>query len=123
MICNGQFYITVDELIAALPAEELERLAARHFSRSARRRRRLDARDEDFRELARQIVADGGPVGDTSLAREVRRRVERYEADAWPRERDGAEPADPERAILWRILKSSAGNKVPEAPQLVRILA
>src|SRR3954447_5046918 len=114
---------SLDEQMAAAPVEELERLAVRHFSRSARRRRRLDARDEDFRELARQIVADGGPVGDTALAHEVRRRVERYEADAWPRERDGAEPADLLRAILWRILRLSAGNKVPEAPQLVRILA
>src|SRR3954469_17739224 len=101
MISAGQPYITIDELIAAQPVEIRERLAARYFTRSALRRCRLDARDEDFRELARQIVADGGPVGDTSLAREVRRRVERYEAAAWPRECDGPEPADPERAILW----------------------
>src|SRR4051794_28312812 len=110
------------EQIAEQPVEVLEGLAARHFTRSALRRRRLDARDEDFRELARQIVADGGPVGDTALAREVRRHVERYEATAWPRERDGAEPADPSRAMLWRIPKANAGNKVPQAPQVVRIL-
>src|SRR3954451_13476708 len=101
---------SLDEQIAAQPVEVRERLAARYFTGSALRRCRLDARDEDFRELARQIVADGGPVGDTELAREVRRRVERYEAAAWPRERDEAEPADLLRAILWRILRLSAGN-------------
>src|SRR3954453_11802185 len=52
---------------------------------------------------ARQIVADGGAVGDSALAREVRRRVERYEAAVWPRECGGPETADPERAILVRI--------------------
>src|SRR4051812_40727925 len=113
----------LDEQLAAAPVEVLERLAVRHFSRSARRRRRLDARDEDFRELARQVIAEGGPIEGTPLAREVLRRVARYAGDAWPRELSGPEPSDPQHAILWRILRSSAGSKMPEAPQLVRILA
>src|SRR4051812_2184711 len=113
----------LDEQLAAAPVEVLERLAVRHFSRSARRRRRLDARDEDFREVARHVIADGGPITGQPLARAVLRRVERYETTVWPRERNGPEPADPDRAILWRILNLSAGSKMPEAPQLVRILA
>jgi hypothetical protein len=112
----------LDEQIAAAPVEVMERLAVRHFSRSALRRRRLDARDEDFRELARRVIADGGPIEGAPLAREVLRRAARYAGDAWPRERSGPEPADPQRAILWRILRSSAGSKMPAVPQIVRIL-
>src|SRR3954454_2186611 len=114
---------TLDEQIAAAPVEVLERLAVRHFSRSALRRRRLDARDEDFRELARCVIADGGPITGQPLARAVLQRVERYEFNAWPRERNGPEPADQKRAILWRILSLNAGSKMPGEPQLVRILA
>src|SRR6187551_1106640 len=77
----------LDEQIAAAPVEVLERLAVRHFSRSALRRRRLDARDVDFRELARRVIADGGPISGVPLARAVLQRVERYETTSWPRER------------------------------------
>src|SRR4051794_23282181 len=118
MISDGQLYITIDELIAAQPVEVRERLAARYFTRSALRRCRLDARDEDFRELARCVIADGGPITGQPLARAVLQWVERYELNAWPREHNGPAPADPERAILWRILNLSAGSKMPEAPQL-----
>src|SRR3954452_17320583 len=104
------------EPIAATPVEVLERLAVRHFSRSALRRRRLDVRDEGIREMARHVIADGGPVDGTSLAREVLRRVARYAGDAWPRERNGPEPTDPQRAIPWRILRLNAGSKMPAGP-------
>src|SRR4051812_27639355 len=100
MISAGQPYITIDELIAAQPVEVRERLAARYFTRSALRRCRLDARDEDLRELARLVIADDGPIESTPLAREVLRRVARYEGDAWSRERSGPEPSDPQHAIL-----------------------
>ena len=74
-------------------------------------------------ELARCVIADGGPITGQPLARAVLQRVERYEFNAWPRERNGPEPADQERAILWRILSLNAGSKMPGEPQLVRILA
>jgi hypothetical protein len=66
---------TLDEQIAVQPVEIRERLAARYFTRSALRRCRLDARNEDLRELARQIIAEGGPIEGKPLAREVVRRV------------------------------------------------
>src|SRR4051794_13575030 len=113
----------LDEQLAAAPVEVLERLAVRHFSRSARRRRRLDARDEDFREVARHVIADGGPITGQPLARAVLRRVERYETTVWPRERNGPEPADPDRAILWREFKPPARNKKTGGAPTVRLFA
>ena len=113
----------LEEQIATAPVEALERLAVRHFSRSALRRRRLDARDEDLRELARRVIADGGPITGMPLARAVLQQIERYETTAWRRERSDQEPADAERAIQWRILRLNAGSKMPAGPQLVRILA
>jgi hypothetical protein len=113
----------LDEQIIRQPVEVLEALAARHFTREALRRRRIAERNEELRVLARLVIAEGGPIRGKPLARAVRRTVERYETTAWPRERSRPEPADPHRAVLWRILSLGAGSKLPEAPQLVRILA
>src|SRR6266852_2847220 len=114
--------VTLDDLLARQPIEVIECLA-RHFTRSARRRRRLDARDELIRRLASDLTAAGAKLDGKPLARAVRRALDRYESGAWPREHDKAAPADPRRALLWQILTLSAGSKIPEPPQLVRILA
>src|SRR3954452_16454643 len=71
----------LDELIAAQPVEVLEVLAVRHFSRSALRRRRLDARDEDFRELAREIIAG---IGLTGSGIDHQRGVSTRYGQPWP---------------------------------------
>jgi hypothetical protein len=115
--------ITLDDLLARQPIEVMEDLARLHFSRSALRRRRLDGRDALIRRLACDLIAHGAKPDGKPLARAVRRALDRYESDAWPREHENAEPTDPHRALLWGILTLSAGCKIPHVPQLVRILA
>jgi hypothetical protein len=120
---EARLVITLDDLLARQPIEVMERLARLHFSRSALRRCRLDGRDELIRRLACDLIAHGAKPDGKPLARAVRRALDRYESDAWPRDHENAEPTDPHRALLWRILTRSAGGKIPTAPQLVRILA
>ncbi|SRR6266542_3572383 len=122
---EARLVITLDDLLARQPIEVMEHLARLHFTRSALRRRRLDDRDELIRRLACDLIADGRiakPDG-KPLARAVRRALARYQSDAWPREHDKAEPTDPRRLLLWRIVKLSGRDKLPKEAQLVRVLA
>src|SRR4051794_14126145 len=106
MIRNGQLYITVDELIAAQPVEVLEVLAVRHFSRSALRRRRLDARDEDFRELAREIIAG---IGLTGSGIDHQRGVSTRYGQPWPLCR---EPLAERPSSTWARRRTLAAGEI-----------
>jgi hypothetical protein len=111
----------IEEMIAALPVEDLERLA-RHFSPSALRRRRLDERADLILAYAGEVLLRGGARSGRALAGEVATTLRRYEATAWRIDRERGAPRDPRHAILFRILQLGRGNR-PGTDRVRRILS
>jgi hypothetical protein len=73
------------------------------------RQRRLARRDELVRALAVLQLADN-LVSGRQMAAALARALARYAAAGWRFERDRPAPADPRRALLWRILATNQGK-------------
>ncbi len=69
-------------MIDGLSLDALERLARVHFSRSALRRRRLDRRDQQIRDVARDLIASGAPLAGKGLTRAVKAALDRSLAES-----------------------------------------
>jgi hypothetical protein len=98
----------LEQAIAALSADERERLA-HHFRSSSIRRRRIDERDRLIRELAGEILPAGARSG-RELAEAVAAALRRYAALAWRIDRERAAPGSPRHARLYGILRLGRGS-------------
>jgi hypothetical protein len=110
----------LEQAIAALSADDRERLA-HHFMPAAIRRRRLDERDRLIRELAGETLRAGARSG-RELAEAVAAALLRYAASAWRIDRERAAPGNPRHARLFGILRLGRGS-CPGQAQCRRILA
>src|SRR5207248_692827 len=93
--------------IAAQPIEVLRGLAKRHFTDEALRQRELAERDNCYRMLARTLPPR---VSGYAMASLIRATLMQYrDRGAWRFERDREPPADPVRALMYRILTLDDG--------------
>ena len=105
-------------LIAGMSEAQVAQLSSRYLSPAALRQKRLAARDHAIRELVTLLPARSG----RALANAVETEINRYAASAWRWECGRPEPADPDRALLHRVLTLSRGNP-PRTDQVRRIIA
>lgn len=106
-VCAGEFDLAaLEAAILRAPLEARDYLAARYFTPSARRTARLSERDGLLAEMAAK-----GRCANVEAAIAVHTELLRY-ATTWWRygDRDRAAPADPEHAVLHRVLTLNRGE-------------
>jgi hypothetical protein len=106
-------------LLAALPVDELEEIARRHFSRSAIRRRLLDERNAAIRGFALAIHVAGESA--RALAERTDSKLRQFGASRWRWLRDRPPPEDLESALAHRIFKAN-GDTAPGRSVIRRAL-
>jgi hypothetical protein len=100
----------LERILARLEPDDREWLAQELLPRWRARQRRLERRDALVGELGLLLFRDN-LVSGRQMAAALARSLARYAAAGWRFERDRpAAPADPRRALLWRILRANQGK-------------
>jgi hypothetical protein len=107
---------TAAAALARLPEESLARLQRRYFSRSARRSRRLAERRALLQDAAMRFYVGTG----VEIADRMAGDLLNYRNSGW---RTGAQPTDPRRLALHRVLQLSDGHRAIGAEAIRKILA